>query len=229
MTATTYLVAAAAAHGAATVTWNFDVTTTGNDVFFDPATPVNPNAAEFDTTLQVTQVIVTGVWNAIPIGLLDVTSEIPPADLTATELLAGPPPVTVVEAPFVYPPPPDPAGIAATIFTEIDVNGFGHGSMTGVTLGDVQMNVPPFGAVTVTLTSLRVVGLVQVTEVFAPADTDESGAVDVFDLLNVLGDWGACDQPCPPSCASDITNSTGTGTDCNVNVFDLLAVLNGWG
>lgn len=211
-----------------TVVWNFDVTTTGSDVFFDPATPVNPNAEQFDTTLVVTNVIVTGVWNSIPVGPVDVTDEIPPEDLMAQELLDGPPPITVIEEPFVYPPPPDPVGFAATVTAEIDVNGFGHGSITDVTLGEVPLDVPPFGTITVTLTSVRVVGSVTVTEVYAEGDVDENGSVDVFDMLEVLKSWGNCPDPCPPSCPADVTNSDGTGIDCVVNVFDLLAVLTGW-
>lgn len=54
------------------------------------------------------------------------------------------------------------------------------------------------------------------------ADSDSSGAVNVTDLLALLGAWGVC--PIPPSpCTSDIS---GDGT---VNVTDLLALLGAWG
>ncbi len=52
-----------------------------------------------------------------------------------------------------------------------------------------------------------------------PADTDNSGTVNVTDLLQLLGAWGTCPQPCSP----DIN------TDGNVNVTDLLALLANWG
>lgn len=50
-----------------------------------------------------------------------------------------------------------------------------------------------------------------------PADVDCDGAVNVFDLLTVLGDWGASDSP------GDLNG------DNNVDVFDLLIVLGDWG
>ncbi len=51
-----------------------------------------------------------------------------------------------------------------------------------------------------------------------PADVNGDGAVDVLDLLAVLGAWGPC-----PDCPEDI-NDDGT-----VDVLDLLAVLANWG
>ncbi len=55
-----------------------------------------------------------------------------------------------------------------------------------------------------------------------PADLNDDGVVNVFDLLILLENWG----PCPPngdSCPADLT---GNGI---VNVFDLLALLEAWG
>jgi len=51
-----------------------------------------------------------------------------------------------------------------------------------------------------------------------PQDLDDSGAVDVFDLLDLLGAWGTC-----PGCPQDITG------DDVVDVFDLLDLLSAWG
>lgn len=56
-----------------------------------------------------------------------------------------------------------------------------------------------------------------------PADINGDGVVDVFDLIDLLAAWGACDPPCPPSCPADIVND-----DCAVNVFDLLELLSSW-
>ncbi len=60
-------------------------------------------------------------------------------------------------------------------------------------------------------------------------DVNLDGAINVFDLLIVLNNWGNCDAPCPPSCQADITNALGTGTDCTVDAFDLLLLLSNWG
>jgi hypothetical protein len=51
-----------------------------------------------------------------------------------------------------------------------------------------------------------------------PADLDDSGTVDVFDLLQLLGTWGPC-----ADCAEDLD---GSGA---VDVFDLLELLGAWG
>lgn len=53
-------------------------------------------------------------------------------------------------------------------------------------------------------------------------DVTGDGIVNVADLLAVLEAWGACTQPCPPSCPADVTG------DCIVNVQDLLAVIQAW-
>ncbi len=53
-----------------------------------------------------------------------------------------------------------------------------------------------------------------------PADLTLDGSVDVFDLLQLLDQWGACE---PYNCAADING------DGVVDVFDLLALLDSWG
>ncbi len=55
-------------------------------------------------------------------------------------------------------------------------------------------------------------------EYFAQGDIDGNGAVDVVDLLGVLGAWG----PCSPPCLADLD---GDGT---VGVVDLLILLANW-
>ena len=59
-----------------------------------------------------------------------------------------------------------------------------------------------------------------------PADIDNSGAVNVNDLLTVIAGWGPCPAP-PAMCPGNIINS---GTSANqVDVNDLLAVITSWG
>ena len=55
-----------------------------------------------------------------------------------------------------------------------------------------------------------------------PADVNDSGNVDVDDLLVIINGWGACKVP-PAACEGDIS---GDGT---IDVDDLLAVINNWG
>ena len=54
------------------------------------------------------------------------------------------------------------------------------------------------------------------------ADIDGDGSVGVTDLLILLGQWGPCPMPCPPSCSADLDG------DCAVGVTDLLLLLASW-
>ena len=55
-----------------------------------------------------------------------------------------------------------------------------------------------------------------------PADVNDSGSVDVNDLLAVITGWGTC-PPAPAACPGD-TNHSGS-----VDVMDLLSVITTWG
>jgi hypothetical protein len=54
-------------------------------------------------------------------------------------------------------------------------------------------------------------------------DIDGNGVVNIVDLLALLGSWGECGRPCPPSCPGDLDG------DCAVAITDLLALLAAWG
>jgi hypothetical protein len=56
-----------------------------------------------------------------------------------------------------------------------------------------------------------------------PGDLDGDGAVGIIDFLLMLGAWGPCPDPCPPSCPADLDGN------CAVNVNDLLILLSNWG
>ena len=56
-----------------------------------------------------------------------------------------------------------------------------------------------------------------------PGDIDGDGAVDVIDLLFMLGAWAPCDDPCPRGCPADIER------DGVVDTRDLLRLLGDWG
>ncbi len=53
-------------------------------------------------------------------------------------------------------------------------------------------------------------------------DLNGDGIVGVNDLLILLGGWGPCPAPCPPTCVGDCDG------DCMVGVTDLLIVLGNW-
>ena len=44
----------------------------------------------------------------------------------------------------------------------------------------------------------------------------------IADLFIMFGEWGACDQPCPPNCLGDLNN------DCQVGISDLFILFGRW-
>jgi hypothetical protein len=56
-----------------------------------------------------------------------------------------------------------------------------------------------------------------------PGDIDGDGVVGVLDFLLLLGAWGPCPEPCPPSCSADFNGN------CEVDVNDFLTLLANWG
>jgi len=53
-------------------------------------------------------------------------------------------------------------------------------------------------------------------------DIDGDGVVNAADLAALLGAWGSCAAPCPPTCAADLNG------DCSVDGPDLAIVLGNW-
>ena len=54
-------------------------------------------------------------------------------------------------------------------------------------------------------------------------DLDGDGMVGIIDFLMLLGAWGPCPEPCPPSCVADLDG------DCTVGIVDFLLLLGNWG
>jgi hypothetical protein len=67
------------------------------------------------------------------------------------------------------------------------------------------------------------VGPYEVQTAAVPGDVNGDGVVGVADVLAIIQSWGACAQPCPPSCVGDLTG------DCLVNTNDLLLVIANFG
>ncbi len=53
-------------------------------------------------------------------------------------------------------------------------------------------------------------------------DIDGDGIVGINDFLSLLGNWGPCPEPCPPSCPADLDD------DCMVGITDFLILLGNW-
>ena len=60
---------------------------------------------------------------------------------------------------------------------------------------------------------------IEIVGACARADIDDTGEIDVLDLLALLGAWGPCVGTCPAD----------TDGDGSVDVVDLLSLLGSWG
>jgi len=211
----------AALGGSASATWNFDLSTGGEDVFWMSPTSVDPAAFRYDASFEITTIEATVSFLGAPLTL-DVTNDVDPELRMGTASVAGPAPIVIVDDFIASPPPPEEPSIAGTIRIEIDAAGFGMASATDVTLGTVTENIPPFGPVTVPLTNIRFAGTIEVTAVLtSPQDLDGDGMVGASDLAQLIGSWGSCavGEPCP----ADFDG------DGEVGASDLAALIGQWG
>jgi hypothetical protein len=103
----------------------------------------------------------------------------------------------------------------------------GSGGGAGVDIGAVGLSaiccVRIVNADTPETPNIEIDAFADVAPAPNPADVDGDGMVGINDFLIVLGSWGPCPDPCPPSCAADVDD------DCTVGITDFLIVLGAWG
>lgn len=151
------------AAAAAQQTWTFDQTTSGQDVHWVSPTAVDPNAVGYDATYQLDLVEVKVKYLFLTLTL-DVTDQVPPEVQTGGGNVAGPAPILLFADAVTYPLPPDPPSMAATLAMGLNAAGQGYFDATNVTLGNIQVDFPPFGTVTAQLLSVRIKGSLTVDE-----------------------------------------------------------------
>jgi len=141
-----------------TQTWTFDQSTSGQNIAWTSPTAVFPSASTFDTSYTLTKVEATVQYLFFTFPV-DVTSSIPPEQLSGGGPIAGPAPITIFDSVIQYPEPPDPASVSAHVTTGMNAGGFGTFTATNVVLGNAIVDLgPPFGMQTVTIKSIRVAG-----------------------------------------------------------------------
>lgn len=205
------------------VLWNYDLTTTGQNVFYNSTTAIDNFAPEYDYVHTITSLQVKVLYLFITWGPFDVTDQIPREQRVVSGTVWGPPPMTLIDQFIYYPEPPEPLSIAAQITVWIDAAGFGHASITDVFLGTVQIDLgPPFGVVTAQLKEVRVIGNVAMKAIM-PGDVDRNGKVDQADLAALLACYGTCAGDGSYDPAADVD-----GSGC-VDQADLAALLSNYG
>lgn len=214
-------VSAAWAGSTVPTTWNFDVMTTGGDVFWMSPTSVTPTATAYDVAYELTSVSGTVTFLGAPFTV-DVTDQLDPMLLMGSVLVNGPAPVVLVDQFIAAPAAPEPAEVSADVRIELDAMGFGVVSATNVFLGTTSVNIPPFGTVTVPITGIGFAGTLTVTPILTAAeDLDADGSVGSSDLAILLAAWGAC--PAAGLCPGDFDG------DGSVGSSDLAILLAAWG
>lgn len=153
------------------VTWDFDVFTTGDDVFWTSPSAITLGLPEYDWSYHVTEFTATidllGEFN-----LLSSLGENVSGMGTATDL-----PIVLFEQSVSEPQ----TGSSANLKIEVDTNGFGQVSATDVTLGSVSF-----------LAVRRVDMKATVSIVGIPTgDYNRDGTVDAADFAIWQGDFGS--------------------------------------
>jgi len=183
--------------------WDFDLETSGQDVYWTSPTAVDNDKPLYDATYTITLVEVWVSFWGIPFGPFDITDEIPPEYLSNSDTYEGPPPIIILHETLVYPEPPEEPAVEADVHIEIDAAGYGQMSITNVYLGEVEFDLgPPWGVVTVQIESIRIAGWIEVTPRL-PGDLDGDGDVDHSDLGILLADWGCSGGGCDGDCDGD--------------------------
>lgn len=155
-------------------TWSFDETTTGNDVSWTSPTAVDPGAATYWVTQDITTIEVGTSFLGIPITV-DVTDQVDPALLNASAPAEGPAPVTAVDVTFDVPGAPEPTSLAGTLNFGLDANGFGFLGLTDVVLGTADVDTGIFGIQTVNISSVRFAGTLTVNATWFDLDNALAG------------------------------------------------------
>lgn len=201
--------------GADFESWDFTVSSTGNDIYWTSPTAVRTDGELYLSHFDLNSVLVDVVWNGFEIPGIDVTDQLPAEDLFEDGEAAGPPPFEFGSSSVNVPPT-----IAFDVFLVMNNDGNTIFRMSSIVLGTAVVDIPIFGEQTVQLTAIYLDCSLdmEIVGAFCQADVDGSGSVDVNDLLMVIGDWG-----CTGTCTADITG------DGAVNVQDLLELIASWG
>lgn len=206
---------------AASVTWNFDVFTAGDDVFWNSPSAICTAAPRYDASYELTSIQVVVTFIGIDFGPFEVIDEVPPEQLMGADSFEISPPFVIADQHLRYPEPPEAPAFEGDVRIEVDADGFGHASVTDLTLGTLTVDLGfPLGVQTVQLKSVRVLGSVDVTSVL-PGDLNLDDNVDLEDLATQLANYGV---------SSGATEADGDlNADGDVDLEDLATLLANYG
>lgn len=167
-----------------TVTWEYDLTSAGEDVLWLSDTAVSTNEYGYALSYEITSLKALCEYSdVLPPIWVEVSSYLDPEFLAGGDTFIGPPPHVLVQDSVVYPEPPTDPGFAADIELGLDENGYGNVSMTNIIFGD--MEVPDIPGFWVTLVGVRLQGTLTVETLDQPTwclgDMNCSGGAPDFE------------------------------------------------
>ena len=219
------LVAMASVARGQTEVWPYDLTTSGEDVFWTSQTAVATDAWLYYGTYEITLLEVTVSYQGMSFGPFDVTDQIDPNDQSGEDDYDGPPPFTIYDDHVRYPDEPDPVTFEADVLMYVDADGYGQIEITNVVLGTAVVDLGwPFGEVETQVETVRVAGTLTATPLY-PGDVDGDHDVDLADLSALLAAYETCAGDANYDPAADFDDS-----GC-VDLADLAQLLAyyGWG
>lgn len=170
--------------------WNFDVTSTGQDVHWTSPTAVCNQTRKYDASFLIFLIEIDVEFLSITFGPFDVTDQVPLAQRSGGGIFDGPPPFEIFNNVVRFPDPPAAPTVAATVRIALDPNGVGEMSATNITLGTIVINLGiPFGTQEVQITQVRLLGQFLV-EPLIVGDFDSDRDVDLGDLAVLLLHFG---------------------------------------
>ena len=210
-------------HESLAATWNFDLASTGEDIFWVSETSIPTNSSMYDYEYNISAVEVKVEYLGFELGPFDVTGQIDPATLNVVGSDEGPLPIVIRDG-FIDGDPDgdDVPDIYVDLFVALSGDGYGTADFTNLVLDSFDYDLGfPLGVQTVDLTYVRLIGSMTARPIggpICPADVNGDGDVGVDDLLQVISEWGQTGDV-----AGDID---GNG---EVGVNDLLELLGDWG
>ena len=202
-------------------TWEYSVTTAGEDVVWTSPTNVNPKGEHYEMLFHVESAYALVSFIGIEFGPIDITYLLPEDVVNTWRNSEGPCPLDFGWIEVVAPEDQDPPAFSYDWIVEIDQKGYTTWRVENIFRGQYDYDLGfPFGYVTVNVEEGTLNGTITIDVIPTPcySDIDGSGVVDVVDLLEVIGNWGYC-LKCPAD----------TNQDDLIDVTDLLAVVGGWG
>ncbi len=138
-------------------TWPFELSTSGENVYWVSPTAVDNTAPRYNLGYELTSIVVVVRYSIITIPV-DVTTMVPPEYLTGEVTQDGPPPIVVFDGLIVFPEPPEPAGVSADIYIGLDADGYGVAAAESIVLGEIEVEIPGLGLQTVEVLSVQIHG-----------------------------------------------------------------------